>query len=585
MTESVGNSNATLVYVRILGYLKPYWLLMVLASLGLAVTALAQTGFVALIQMLLDGAFIERNPETIKIMPWLIIGLFLIKGMANFLALFNMQYVGRQVIKKMRGEVFDRFLQLPTSYYDKSSSGVLVSKLTYNIEQIAESVTKAFTILLRDSLMVIGLLSYMFYLHALLSTFMLLVGPALALIVRFVGRRFRRFSMRIQNSMGDVTRTAEEVVQGHRVVKIFGGQEVEEQRFEELNEHNRFLHMKMALTKAASTPMVELIASFGIGAIIYVATLGGPDGQVQVGEFVAFLSAMMLMMPPLKHLTDINEPLQRGIAAGTATFDLLSEVPEKDTGTRKLENVQGEVEFRDVYFAYTEEKGDVLNGISFIAPAGKSVALVGRSGSGKSTLVSLLPRFYDLDRGSILIDNTDIRDITLASLRSQIALVSQDIVLFNDTIGHNIAYGSLQNACEDDIWKAVEAAQAMEFINKLPQKMDTLVGDRGVLLSGGQRQRIAIARALLKDAPILILDEATSALDTESERAIQEALELLMQNRATFVIAHRLSTVENADSIMVLDHGRVVETGNHDQLLEQNGLYAALYKMQFEDKE
>ncbi len=462
------------------------------------------------------------------------------------------------------------------------SSGMLLSKITYNIEQIADATTNAVTVIFRDGLTIVFLIGLMFYRSWVLSLFILIVGPVIAFLVRYISERFRRYSRRIQDSMGDVTKVADEVIVGQRIVKLFGGRDHETRRFEEVNERNRYLNMKLMLVNAGSSPIIQMIAGSGMAGVIYVAL---HQQAVTVGIFGSFLAAMLLVLPPLKHITDINAPLQRGIAAGQSIFELLDDKVEDEGGSFTLPRAQGDLEFRGVSFAYTEVKGTVLNDINFKATPGQTVALVGRSGSGKSTLVGLLPRFYDPGSGVILLDGHDLREFTLSNVREQVAMVSQDVMLFNDTIRNNIAYGSLGKRTDADIEVAAEAAYAMPFIRRLPQGLDTMVGDRGVMLSGGERQRISIARALLKNAPVLILDEATSALDSESERHIQAALEALMMNRTTLVIAHRLSTVEKADRIIVMDRGRIVEMGKHSELLAKDGQYAALHRLQFRDSD
>jgi subfamily B ATP-binding cassette protein MsbA len=421
----------------------------------------------------------------------------------------------------------------------------------------------------------------MFYQSWQLSLFVLVLGPVIAMLSRYISERFRRYSRRIQDSMGDVTKVAEEVITGQRIVKLFGGHAHETERFGLVNEKNRYLNMKLMLVNAASSPIIQMIAGVGVACIILMAL----NLKVSPGTFIAFLAAMLLILPPLKHVTDINAPLQRGIAAGQSIFELLDEKTEDQGGSHTVSRAQGALEYWHLKFAYSSAKGDVLHDIEFKVAPGETVALVGRSGSGKSTLVSLLPRFYDPTAGAILLDGRDLRDFQLANLRQQVAMVSQDVMLFNDTIRSNIAYGSIKEQGESAILAAAEAAYALDFIKRLPQGLDTMVGDRGVLLSGGERQRISIARALLKDAPLLILDEATSSLDSESERHIQAALERLMANRTTLVIAHRLSTVEKADRIIVLDRGHIVEMGRHSELLAKGGQYAALHRLQFRDED
>jgi len=571
------------VYSRLLAYVMPFWKIFSLAIFGMVVYALTQPAFAALIKPLLDNSFVKHDPRTIRLIPLLVIGLFLLRGLAGFFSTYFISWVGRSVIKTLRAQAFGKLLRLPARYYDASSAGMLISKLTYNIEQVAEATTNAITVLIRDGLTIVGLIGLMFYLNWKLSIFVLVLGPLIALLVRYISARFRRYSTRIQDSMGDVTRVAEEVINGHLVVKLFGGEQQETEHFEKVNENNRYLNMKLMLVNAGSSPIIQLLAGCGMALVIYFATLPSMLMVVSVGTFGSFMSAMLLLTAPLKHVTDINAPLQKGIAAGQSIFELLDEEMETRGGSKPLTRTRGELEYRNLTFAYTAAKGEVLKGVSFKAQPGETVALVGRSGSGKSTLVGLLPRFYDPIEGAILMDGHDIREYGLHDLREQIGMVNQDVLLFNDSIRNNIAYGTLAQRSEADIVAAAEAAYAMEFILQLPQGLETRVGDRGVLLSGGQRQRIAIARALLKNAPLLILDEATSALDSESERHIQAALEKLMRTRTTLVIAHRLSTVERADRIVVLDKGCIIESGRHSELLAHNGHYAMLYHMQFRE--
>ena len=581
MPANTRDATATAIYRRLLTYAQGDWPVFTAAFVGMAIYAATDATFAALLKPLLDKSFIEHDEEFTRFIPVVILGLITIRGFAALTQDYCMNWIGRHVIKKLRREVFDHYLIMPAGVYDRSSSGVLLSKLTYNIEQVAVATTQAVQVLIKDSLTIIALVSWMFYLNAQFAALVIVLGPIIGIMIQVVSRIFRRYGARIQNSMGDLTRVSEEVIAGHRVVKVFNAQDFERRHFEEVNEKNRRLHMRMVLTRAAGTPVVQLLAAGAIAGIIYMATRSAEADEVSVGTFVSFVGAMVFAMSPLKRITNINQPLQQGIAAGKSIFDMIDGPREPGGGSLALEQARGDVEFKGVGFAYDSAKGAVLTNISMVVPAGEKLAIVGKSGSGKSTLVSLLPRFYDPDTGMILIDGCDITEYPLHDLRNQISLVSQDIVLFNDTIANNIAYGALEDSTRADIEGAARVAHVLEFAKKLPDGLDALVGDRGILLSGGQRQRIAIARAVLKNSPILILDEATSALDTESERHIQNALDDLMRDRTTFIIAHRLSTVENADKILVLDQGRVIEFGRHEDLLQVDGHYASLYRMQF----
>lgn len=586
MTDGVlpDNTRASLnVYRRLLSYVGPYWPMFALAILGMAVEASTQALFSYLMKPMLDGSFVNRDPQVIAAVPPLIVVLFMGRGIAAFFAAYCMAAVGRYVIRDLRGEMFGQYLRLPTTYYDNASSGQMISRLTYNTEQVATAASNAVTILVRDSLTVIGLLGVMFYLSSTLTLTFLVVGPVIAWVVAYVSKRFRRISRRIQESMGDVSHITEEAVEGHKVVKTFGGQDYEQSHFRKANEKNQKLNMKMMATNAASAPLVEFAGAMALAAIVYMATRQSMLQTVTPGTFMSFLTAMLLLLPAMKKLTTVNAQIQKGIAAAESIFDVLDSKTERDSGQRRIDRSGGLLAFEHVGLIYDITKGPVLRDVNFTARPGTVTAFVGRSGSGKTSLVSLIPRFYEPTQGRITLDGVDIREFTLHDLRAQIALVSQDITLFNDTVARNIAYGLLGQASDGEIERAADAAHAMEFIRNLPMGMDTVVGENGVLLSGGQRQRIAIARALLKDAPVLILDEATSSLDSESERMIQDALEDLMRERTTLVIAHRLTTVENADQVIVLKEGRVVEQGDHASLLAHNGHYRWLHHMQFRD--
>ena len=569
------------VYRRLLTYVRPYWKAFILVILGMVTVAGSEVGFAALIQPLLDGTFVKQDPFWIEVIPLALLGIFLARGVGKFAVIYCMAWVGRHVVKDLRSEMFEHMLVLPARYYDRQASGQLISKLIYDVEQVSDAASNALSILVQDTLTLIGLLGWMFYLNWKLTLLFLVIGPVVAVLINYVNKRIRRYAQRLQGSVGDVTHISQEAIEGERVVKVFGGQGHERAAFARANENNRHQFMKITSVNAASVPIVQFITASFLALVVYIVTRPGMLEEISVGTFMSFVSAMLMLFPPIRRLTTVNVTLQRGITAAQSVFGFLAQQPERDTGSRRLQRARGEIRYQDVHFCYDKDKGEVLKGISFEARAGEMVAFVGRSGSGKSTLVNLLPRFYELDAGHILLDGIDIRELRLADLRRQIALVSQNVTLFNDTIAHNIAYGRLSEASETDIIAAARAAHAMEFIERLPQGLDTPVGEHGVLLSGGQRQRLAIARAILKDAPVLILDEATSALDTESERHIQQALEILMENRTTFVIAHRLSTIEKADKIIVLEQGRIVETGTHHELLQRGGHYAALSRMQF----
>jgi len=583
MARESGTAYSLALYRRLLSYALPYWKLFALSAVAMAVYASTDTLFAALMKPMLDSSFVARDPQSIRLIPLAVIGLFILRGLAGFVSTYGMSWVGRRVVMVLRGEMFRHMLRLPASYYDGTTTGQEVSRLTYNVEQVAHASTNALTILIRDTLTAVFLLGWMFYISGWLALLFLLVGPVLAYVVRYVSKRFRRISTRIQDSMGDVTHIAEEAVEGQRVIKTFGGQAYEDRHFEEVIAKNRSLQMKMTATSAASVPFVQFMAACTLAGVIYLATLDPMLESITAGGFVSFIAAMLLLLPPLKRLTNVNSSVQQGLAAADTIFALLDSDTEPDQGERPLERARGAIEYRNVTFRYRPEQEPVLRGISFEIQPGETVALVGRSGSGKSTLVSLLARFYEPSEGSLRLDGHDIREYRLADLRNQIALVEQRVTLFNDTVARNIAYGTLGEADRGAVARAAEAAHAMDFIRELPHGLDTPVGENGVLLSGGQRQRIAIARALLKDAPVLILDEATSSLDTESERAIQSALEEAMRGRTTLVIAHRLSTVEKADRILVLSEGRIVESGRHEALLARRGHYAALHQMQFHD--
>ncbi len=579
MSRADAQADGVAIYRRLLRYVRPYIAMFLLAVLGMILFSGTEVAFARIIQPLLDDGFVARDPKALTWIPTLIIAIFALRIVSNFLSEYGMNYVARSVIRDLRREMFAQLMRLPVRFYDTTSSGNLLSKLLYDVEQLAFATSTVITIIIRDSLTILALLGLLLYYSVELTLILLAAAPLLVWLVLIVSKRFRKLSSRIQESMGDLSSVSEEIIGAHREIRVFGGQDYEAGRFADINQRNRRQFLKLAVTNALSSPVIQFIVAVAFALMIYSAF----ELDLQVGEFGSYLTAMLLLMQHAKRLTSVNVNLQRGIAAAQSVFDFLDQAPERDTGTRELPRAQGAIRYEGVAFRYHPDAEPVLQDIDLDIAPGETVAFVGRSGAGKTTLVNLLPRFYEADTGCIRLDGHDIRELRLANLRSHMALVSQHVTLFNDTIAHNIAYGALDTASRDDLVRAAKAAHALEFIEKLPEGFDTLVGENGVLLSGGQRQRLAIARAILKDAPILILDEATSALDTESERHIQAALEELMQNRTTLVIAHRLSTIERADRIVVLSQGRIVESGRHDELLAREGHYAALYRHQFSE--
>jgi len=569
------------IYSRLWRYVMPHKLIGLVAVIAMAATAIVEAGMVWLVEPLMDETLVAHNLETARWMPFAFVIIFIFRGIAGFGTEWSLGWIGRSVISNLRRDVFRKFLTLPSGFIETHATGPMLSRMTYNVEMVAESVTNVVTVMVRDLLTVVAAMAVMIYQSPRLFVFVMILLPIIATLIQFLGRAFRRYSGRIQDSVGEVTQVTDEVLRGNRVVKIFGGYDYELERLVDVDEWNRKQNLKLIRSRSLGVAVTQVIFGIGVAGVIYAAGVESVNGNLSPGSFMSFFGAMMLMLQPLRRITNINATLQRGIAAGDSLFNIIDEPDEIDSGTFKADKVRGTVEFRNVGFAYRDDKSPVLADVSFKVEAGRSIAIVGHSGSGKSTLVGLLPRFYDADSGEILLDGRSVRDYDLANLRASISLVSQDIVLFNDTIENNLAYGQLRQCSRAEILQAAEAAHVMDFVRELPDGFETVVGDRGVLLSGGQRQRVAIGRALLKNAPVLILDEATSSLDTKSERRIQGALDKLMEDRTTLVIAHRLSTVENADQIIVLDEGRIVESGTHKELLELGGLYASLYRMQF----
>ena len=583
MSDATDLHSTLRLYRRLMAYVWPYKWVFLASILGMAVVSATEAGFAWIMKPLIDGGFVKNDASSIRYVPMLIIGIFVARGLFGFLASYATNWVGRQVIFQIRNQMFARLVHLPSRFFDAHSSGILISKLIYDVEQVMNAATKAFTSMIKDSLSLVFLLGWMLYLNWRLTLLFMLLAPVIALTVRAISQRFRKTSRLIQQSMGEITHVVQEAIEGQRVVKIFCAQEVETRAFNQVNARNLKQAMKKATAAAINVPVVELLAAIGIAVAIYFAMQQSSAGRLTAGEFTSYITAMGLMMPAIKRLSMVNEVIQTGMAAAQSVFGLIDETPEADPGTQEIPRASGRVEYRHVGFRYPVSNAPVLDDVSFHIEPGETLALVGASGSGKTTAANLLPRFYMVESGEILLEGMNINTLKLNNLRSHIALVSQETVLFDDSIRNNIAYGKEGPIDDARIVEAARAAHVLDFAQQQPEGLDTMVGERGVRLSGGQRQRIAIARALYKIAPILILDEATSALDTESERLVQEAMRELMRNRTTLVIAHRLSTIENANRILVLTQGKVVETGTHAELLARNGAYARLYRLQFSD--
>jgi subfamily B ATP-binding cassette protein MsbA len=578
-----GPDTSMALYKRLLAYVRPYSRAFALAVLGMVAAAATEPLFPALMKPLLDGGF--GAGKTLPLAPAgfaaILVGIFALRGLLTFSSSYFLAWVSNRVVLDLRAAMFARLVRFPAKYFDDHSSGAVLSKIAYDVNGVTAAATTVLTVAVRDSIAVIGLLGWLLYLNWKLTLIALAMGPPIALFVRLLSKRLRRMAREAQTALGELVHVLEETIDCHKVVKVFGGHDYEIGRFAHANQRVRGFNMRQTVPAALTTPVTHILAAMALAIIVYLAMEESLATSATVGEFASFITAMLLLLAPLKHLTDVNAPLQRGLAAAESVFELIDTPIEEDRGTQSLARARGEIELQAVTFTYPTRSEPALKGVSLTARPGETVALVGTSGAGKTTLVNLLPRFYAPDSGRILLDGHDLQALRLESLRDNLAFVSQEVVLFNDTVRANIAYGRMSGAAEREVEAAAEAAHALEFIREMPQGMATLIGENGMRLSGGQRQRLAIARALLKNAPVLILDEATSALDSESERLVQDALATLMRGRTTLVIAHRLSTIERADRIVVLERGRLVEQGTHGELIERDGIYSRLHKIQF----
>ena len=569
---------------RLLTYVRPYKLVFAVAIIGMIGNAAIDVLFISQIKTFIDEGITNQSQTVLTYAPIFVVVVFILRGVTNYISTFGLAWVGSKVVMTLRQQLFEKIMSLPVSYHDNKSAGSLISKITYDTEQVENACSKALMVLVREGAFVFYLLALMFYQSWQLSISILVLVPIVAVIVSVVTKRFRLIAKRIQQAMGNVTRQSEQMISGHKVILAFGGQDKETDDFRQVNNQNRQQRMKMVATKAVSVSSIQIIASFALAAVLYLSARPEMLSTLSPGTFTVIASSMMMLLRPLKQLTNVNSEFQRGLTAAQSVFQVLDEESEANTGTRVLDKVDGKIEFENVSFCYPNSEVEAIKSFDLEIEDCSTVAFVCRSGSGKTTLSNFVPRYYSPNEGKIRIDGTDIQELELTNLRQQIALMSQNVVLFNDTIANNIAYGA-QRVTREQIEQAAKMAHVMEFAELKPEGLDFMVGENGSALSGGQKQRVAIARALLRDAPILIMDEATSALDTESERAIQDALDNLMSNRTCIVIAHRLSTIEKADKIVVMEQGEIIEQGSHAELLAKNGAYAALHQLQFSQEQ
>ena len=582
IVNSKNKQSGLQVYIRLLGYVKPYWKIFVLSIFGYLLYSSSQPLLASIMGNLTDAIYL-KDPQAVYFIPLSLLAIYLVRGIGGFIGTYFLAKVSFSIVHKLRTEMFNKLVLLPNSYYEQNNSGHLISMITFNVAQVTGAATGAIKVIIREGITVIALLGFLFYSNWQLSLTFLAITPLIAFVVAYASKRFKKLSKKIQVTMGDITHISSEAINGYKEVKSFGGEQYEQQRFLAASKKNYRQNMKMTMTSAINTPVLQMIVASALSFLVFLAL--SFLGDMEPADFVSYLIAAGLLPKPIRQLSEVNSTIQKGIAAAESVFSILDESAEQDHGTYKTAKTAGRLEFKNVQFTYPRTEKNIINDFNLTIESGQNIALVGRSGSGKSTLVSLISRFYDIEQGEILLDGQPIDSYALNSLRQQISLVTQDVTLFNDTIENNIAYGALSRYGREEVIQAAESAYAMEFINEQSDGLDTLVGEDGVLLSGGQRQRLAIARALLKNAPVLILDEATSALDTESEQKIQAALENVMQGRTTLVIAHRLSTIEKADLIVVMDKGAIIEQGTHNELLNKEGFYSQLHKKQFNDND